>query len=114
MKANQNLHFGKKQNGEIEDESVEGGSFYTGNLNGKEHTQGVSNTFFRYDYSDLKEHSIKMLNGKAKRINNLVSRFCDDENLEKVVMEVFNKDVRIYFYSSIFRMIRWYYLEADC
>jgi hypothetical protein len=103
MKANQNLHFGKKQNGEIEDESIGNGSI---NVNGKEHEPGANSTFFRYEYSDLKEHSMKELNTKAKRVNSILGTKHNEEGsaeADRMIMEVFGKEVNNLAYSSIYK-----------
>jgi hypothetical protein len=99
MKANQNLHFEKKQNGDVDDESVGDRSLYTSNINGKEHLQKTDNsTFFKYEYSDLKDQTLKSLTKRAKKINNILStkHYEDEANeaVDKLAMEIFNKEVK--------------------
>jgi hypothetical protein len=99
MKANQNLQSAKKQNGEIDDESIGDKSKIIATTNGYENGNlGIDNsTFFRYEFSDLNEQTLKALKGKANVLKNILNGRINEEDFDeaadKMVKDLFSQEV---------------------
>ena len=108
MKANQKILLAKNENDDYDDESVEEKSLQGNNLNGID-TKIDNSTFFRYDYNNLKDKAFQSMikkNFEEKEYNN------ENEGKNKIIFEMFKKEVINYYYS-ISKMIHFFYLKED-